>query len=90
MLRAPIPPGRRWRLRPPLVLPKVPECQLLARFTAFFQGDWGNLIRAAVEEACTTLIGMSPSDDVAKRAERTAHLARLGNCPKQGKPRPLP
>ncbi|OLP80024.1 hypothetical protein AK812_SmicGene39617 [Symbiodinium microadriaticum] len=63
----------------PAQSPKVPKQQLLARFTTFFQGDWGSLSRAALDEAgAVGLHSASPSDDVARRAERAAHLARLG------------
>jgi len=57
----------------------VPKQQLLARFTAFFQGDWGSLLRAAFDEAGAVGLHNAPhSDDIARRAERAAHLARLG------------
>ena len=76
---------KAWLFLPRMLLfrpaqsPRVPKQQLLARFTAFFQGDWGNLLRAALDEAgAVGLHSGSIIDDVARRAERAAHLARLG------------
>ena len=97
-LRAPIPPARRWRPQPspalgkygcfcPAQSPKVPKHQLLARFAAFCQGDWGSLLRAAIDEAgAVGLHSASPSDDCigVLRALPTLHV--WGNRPQQGKP----
>ncbi|CAE7774315.1 unnamed protein product [Symbiodinium sp. CCMP2592] len=78
MLRVPVPPARRWRPQLSPVLGKC-DCFCLAcscsdqhnhpGFAAFFQGDWGSLLHAALDEAGA--VGLQPSDDTTAEPKRT-------------------